>query len=80
MEAEVKGVKDFAKALHSSVKDGLKRSSVEVMVNDRWIAKLVTKIAQKCEKAQGNAGYQADVAIPLAPYRRAAEKESKLLP
>lgn len=73
-------IKDLARDLKQSTKDGMKKAVVGGVVNDRWIAKMVGKIAVKLESAQGDVGYSGAVPVPLAPYRDAAEPASKLLP
>lgn len=73
-------IRKLARDLHQSSKDGMKKAVVGGMVNDRWIAKIVGKIAAKLEQAQGDLGYSGRIPIPLAPYRAAADLPSKLLP
>lgn len=70
-----KGFRD----LGHSTKFGLKKAWGG-MVSDRWIARMVGKVALKLQEAQGNVGYSAEVPIALAPYRPAPGLESKLMP
>jgi hypothetical protein len=62
------------------VNDGMRRVGIDAVANDRFIAKLVGKITKKLETAQGDLGYSGDIPVPLQPYRKAAEPETKLLP
>jgi hypothetical protein len=91
--AHPEGTKTF-KHLLRKVDTGLKQAGVNMqdkmrkaglstasaMANDRWIAKLVGKVVRKLEKAQGEVGYSANIAIGLEEYRRKFELESKILP
>lgn len=76
---ESHSLKSLSKALHSTVKDSMKRAAVEAVANDKWIAKLVGKIMRKLEEAQGEVGYSGDIPISLEPYRSIAEDATKLL-
>lgn len=69
MEEEMSGIKDFAKSLNRTMKDGMKKAMVDGVVNDRWIAKLVGKITAKLQTVQGDIGYSGDIPVALAPYR-----------
>lgn len=71
--------KTFAKDLNSNIRDRMKKSAVDVMANDRWIAKMVGKITRKLESAQGDIGYSGDLPVPLEPYRQRAEEATKIL-
>ncbi|KAJ9657720.1 hypothetical protein H2198_004135 [Neophaeococcomyces mojaviensis] len=62
-------IKDFMRDVHQSTKDGMKKTLVGSMVNDRWIAKMVGKAAANLERAQGEVGYSAAIPMPLEPYR-----------
>jgi len=73
-------IKELAKDLHQSTKDGMKKALVGGMVNDRWIAKMVGKVAAKLQQAQGDLGYSGEITVPLGPYRSRGELPSKLLP
>jgi hypothetical protein len=71
------------KGMNTKVKDGWRKAgitTVNVVANDRWIAKIVGNIMRKLEKAQGDVGYSGLIALPLAEYRERAETLSKLLP
>ncbi|KAF1953674.1 hypothetical protein CC80DRAFT_527091 [Byssothecium circinans] len=70
------------KGMNTKMKEGWRKAginTVNVVANDRWIAKIVGNIMRKLEKAQGDVGYSGLIALPLAPYRERAELESKLL-
>lgn len=58
-------IRDFVKDVHQSTK----KAVVGSMVNDRWIAKMVGKIAQNLAKAQGDLGYSGAIPIELGVYR-----------
>ncbi|KAF2716486.1 hypothetical protein K431DRAFT_307755 [Polychaeton citri CBS 116435] len=73
-------LKEIARDLHQSTKDGMKKTIVGGVVNDLWIAKLVGKVAAKLEHAQGDVGYSGGLPVPLMPYRSGAESLSKLMP
>lgn len=73
-------IKEFARDLHQSTKDGIKKAAVGGLVNDRWIAKIVGKTAAMLQKAQGDVGYSGSIPIPLGPYRAEPGLEGKLLP
>nr|POF11076.1 hypothetical protein CFP56_75595 [Quercus suber] len=74
-------IKETFKEMHQSTKDGMKRAFVGGMVNDRWIAKMVGKIAAKLEGAQGDVGYSGEIPVALAHYRNLEPNWApKLLP
>ena len=73
-------IKDFARDLNQSTRDGVKKAMVGSMINDRWIAKMVGKVAAKLEQAQGDVGYSGEIPVALEPYRARAELPLKLLP
>lgn len=78
---EVKGfTTDLTKSVTGNIKHTIKRTTVDAMVNDRWIAKLVGKVAKQLENAMGEVGYSGDLPISLEPYRANAEPYAKLLP
>jgi hypothetical protein len=83
-DGTIKGqIKDFAKELHQSTKDGMKKAAVGSLVNDRWIARMVGKVAATLQKAQGDIGYSGSIPVPLEPYRRLWDEEgrpAKILP
>nr|POE94510.1 hypothetical protein CFP56_16750 [Quercus suber] len=62
-------IKETLSSMHQSTKDGIKRAFVGGMVNDRWIAKMVGKIATKLEGAQGDVGYSGEIPVALEFYR-----------
>lgn len=82
MDEEVKGIKEFGKALKGGFKEGVKKVVVDGVVNERWIAKMVGKITRKLETARGEAGYSGDIPVKLDVYRTGLmETEGeKLLP
>jgi hypothetical protein len=45
-------IQEFAKDLHASTRDGMKKAVVGGLVNDRWIAKVVGKTATVLRNAQ----------------------------
>lgn len=72
-------IRDFVKDVQQSTK----KAVVGSIVNDRWIAKMVGKIAQNLAKAQGDIGYSGDIPIQLELYRpkKGGDGElTKLLP
>jgi len=83
MDAEISGVLEFGKALKGGMKESFKRSVVDTVANDKWIAKLVGKLMGKLEEAKGDLGYSGDIPVALQPYRhegwRSVEGE-KILP
>lgn len=70
----------FTSKMKGDLKHGLHKATVNAVVNDRFIARLVYKIMRKLETAQGDVGYSGEVPVPLKPYRDAAEPAAKLLP
>jgi hypothetical protein len=82
-EQEVNGIVRFGKKVKGGLKDGVKRTVVGGVVNDRWIAKMVGKVTRKLETARGEVGYSGDLPVPLGVYRTEGwvEREGeKLLP
>ena len=73
-------IKDFARDVHQSTRDSMKKAVVGSMINDRWIAKMVGKVAAKLEQAQGDVGYSGEIPVALGPYRARGELPLKLLP
>jgi hypothetical protein len=47
VDEEVHGVADFAGALKGKVKEGVKKTVVDGVVNDRWIATIARKVTRK---------------------------------
>jgi len=72
--------KDFTKAVSHDIRHSIKRTTVDAVVNDKWIAKLVGKVAKQLENALGDVGYSGELPIALGPYRDQAETASKILP
>lgn len=73
-------IKEFARDVHQQTRDGMKKAVVGGIINDRWIAKMVGKVAANLEKAQGDIGYSGEIPVALEPYRARGESASKLLP
>jgi len=69
MDEEVKGIKEFGKALKGGFKEGVKKVVVDGVVNEKWIAKMVGKITRQLETARGEAGYTGDIPVKLEVYR-----------
>lgn len=66
-----------------TMKDGMRKAGLNTasaMANDRWIAKLVGKVVQKLERAQGDVGYSGNIPVSLEDWRARAEPHTKLLP
>ncbi|KAI1339184.1 hypothetical protein F5Y15DRAFT_80944 [Xylariaceae sp. FL0016] len=71
------------KGMNTKMMDGWRKAgvnTVNVVANDRWIARIIGNIMRKLEKAQGDVGYSGIIALPLAEYRARAEMEPKILP
>ena len=51
------------------MKDGMKKTMVDGIVNDKLIARLVGKVTAKLEKSVGEAGYSGNIPVALEPYR-----------
>lgn len=79
---ERRSLRDLSIALKGRVKDSMKRTLVDSVVSDRWIAKMVGRITKKFEGAMGEAGYSGDIPVKLEAYRTGeSEREGeKLLP
>lgn len=70
------------KGMNTKVKEGWRKAginTVNVVANDRWIARIVGNIMRKLERAQGDVGYSGIIPLPLEVYRTKAEHESKIL-
>ena len=79
MEHEVRGVKEFTKAMKTGFKESVKRVAVDAVANDKWIAKMVGKVSKNLETLRGEVGYSGEIPVALGPYREHAEKLAKLL-
>lgn len=80
MEKGVSNIGELAGALRGKVKEGVKQTVVDGVVNDRWITKIVGKVAKKLEEARGDVGYSGDIPVELRIYRSTGwEKEGKKL-
>lgn len=77
---DFRGFNTSVKSANTQLRDKMKRSTINAMANDRWIAKMVGKITRKLETARGEFGYSGDLPVPLGPYRERGEEASKLLP
>ncbi|KAF1820329.1 uncharacterized protein K489DRAFT_361926 [Dissoconium aciculare CBS 342.82] len=78
-------IRGFVRDLGQNTRDGVKRVMVAGMVNDRWIAKLVGKLAVGLQNMQGDVGYSGKIPVKLEWYRNQEEDQkkgwdSKLLP
>jgi hypothetical protein len=69
MEDRDEGFRNFARAVNKSMKDGMKKTMVDGIVNDRLIARLVGKVTAKLEEIVGEVGYSGDIPVDLKPYR-----------
>lgn len=69
LEAKLSGIKDFGHAISKGMKDGVKKTVIDGVINDKWIAKMVGKVTRKLETAQGDVGYTGDIPIKLEKYR-----------
>ncbi|WVQ92962.1 hypothetical protein IAU59_000024 [Kwoniella sp. CBS 9459] len=69
MEAKMSGFKEFGQALSKGMKDSMKKTVVDGIVNDKWIAKMVGKVTRMLEEAQGDVGYRGDIPVKLGIYR-----------
>lgn len=81
-ERERRSIREISAALKGRVKESMKRTLVDSVVSDRWIAKMVGRITKKLEGAMGEAGYSGDIPVKLEVYRTGeSEREGeKLLP
>ncbi|KAJ4387632.1 hypothetical protein N0V93_008229 [Gnomoniopsis smithogilvyi] len=81
-EREKRSLREMSAAFKGRVKESMKRTLVDSMVSDRWIAKMVGRITKKLEGAMGEAGYSGDIPVKLEVYRTGeSEREGeKLLP
>ena len=69
MDKEITGFRDFGHSLSQGMKDGMKKAVVGGIVNDQWIAKMVSKVTKKLETAQGDVGYSGSIPVALDLYR-----------
>lgn len=81
LEQKLSGIKEFGQALSKGLRDGVKKTVVDGMVSDKWIAKMVGKVTRNLENAQGDVGYTGDIPVKLANYRlpRGHPELSKIL-
>jgi hypothetical protein len=82
MEEKLSGIKEFGHALSKSMKDSVKKTVVDGVISDKWIAKMVGKVTRKLEEAQGDVGYSGDIPVKLEIYRlpEGHPENSKILP
>lgn len=82
LDAKISGIKELGQAISKGMKDSMKKTVVDGIVNDRWIAKMVGKITKNLEQAQGDVGYSGDIPVKLEKYRLPAghPENNKLLP
>ena len=69
MESKLSGIKEFGHALSKGMKDTMKKTVVDGIVSDKWIAKMVGKVTRLLEEAQGDVGYSGDIPVKLEVYR-----------
>lgn len=69
IETKISGIKEFGQALSKGMKDGMKKTVVDGIISDKWIAKMVGKITRQLEEAQGDVGYSGDIPVKLEKYR-----------
>lgn len=69
MDDREEGIRNLARAVNQSMKDGMKKTMVDGIVNDKLIARLVGKVTAKLEKSVGEAGYSGNIPVALASYR-----------
>ncbi|KAK5116674.1 hypothetical protein LTR62_007348 [Meristemomyces frigidus] len=72
-------IKSLATDLGHTTHRGMKKA-LGGMVNDRWVAKMVGKIAGSLQAAQGDLGYSGEIPVRLGGYRAKEGLASKLLP
>ena len=82
MESKLSGIKDFGHAISKGMKDTMKKTVVDGIVSDRWIAKMVGKVTRLLEEAQGDVGYSGGIPVKLDIYRLPPDhpEMSKILP
>lgn len=69
LESKISGIKEFGQALSKGMREGVKKTVMDGVVSDRWIAKMVGKVTRKLEQAQGDVGYTGDIPVKLEKYR-----------
>ena len=69
LDAKLSGIKEFGQAISKSMKDGMKKTVVDGVISDKWIAKMVGKVTRNLETAQGDVGYTGDIPVKLEKYR-----------
>lgn len=82
LEAKISNIKDLGQALSKGMKDSVKKTVVDGVINDKWIAKMVGKVTRALETAQGDVGYSGDIPVKLEKYRlpEGHPELNKLLP
>lgn len=69
VETKISGLKEFGHSLSKGMKDGMRKTVVDGIISDKWIAKMVGKVTKKLEEAQGDVGYSGDIPVKLEKYR-----------
>ena len=69
-------------AFGRGVKETIKKTTVESIVNDSWIAKMVGKVTKKLEESKGDVGYSGTIPVQLKKYRlpEGDVQNNKILP
>jgi hypothetical protein len=82
IENKLGGIKEFGHAISKGMKDGVKKTVVDGIISDKWIAKMVGKVTKLLEEAQGDVGYSGNIPVKLDVYRLPAghPELSKILP
>ncbi|CAN8105244.1 unnamed protein product [Discula destructiva] len=77
-----RSIKELSAAFKGRFKESVKRTLVDNVVSDRWLAKMVGRITTRLEGAMGEAGYSGGIPVRLEAYRTGeSEREGeKLLP
>jgi hypothetical protein len=70
-DEEANKIVGFGRKVKGGLKDGVKRTVVGGVVNDRWITKMVGKVMRRLETARGEVGYSGDLPVALEVYRNA---------
>lgn len=83
LEEDNKGIREFGRMIKAELKDKMHKTgqtALDVVANDRWIAKLIGKLVKRLETMQGDVGYSGDLPVALEVYRKNAELASKIMP
>ena len=71
LKANLKSTTASFSDFHNSNRESFKKAMVGGLVNDRWIAKVVGKVAGKLEESRGDLGWSGSLPVPLEGYRSA---------